>query len=53
MTSEPNYAAPSNQCLQHAVKITNTMEDRPIMMDYWTNSHDKNVLVGAACKGRW
>lgn len=45
MTSEPNYAAPSNQCLQHAVKIA-IVEDRPIMMDYWTNSHDKNVLIG-------
>ena len=45
MTSEPNDAAPSNQCLQHAVKIA-IVEDRPIMMDYWTNSHDKNVLIG-------
>lgn len=45
MTSEPNYAPPSNQCLQHAVKIA-IVEDRPIMMDYWTNSHDKNVLIG-------
>lgn len=45
MTSETNYAAPSNQCLQHAVKIA-IVEDRPIMMDYWTNSHDKNVLIG-------
>jgi hypothetical protein len=45
MTSETNYSAPSNQCLQHAVKIA-IVEDRPIMMDYWTNSHDKNVLIG-------
>ncbi len=45
MTSETNYAAPSHQCLQHAVKIA-IVEDRPIMMDYWTNSHDKNVLIG-------
>ena len=45
MTSETNYSAPSNQCLQHAVKIA-IVEDRPIMMDYWTNSQDKNVLIG-------
>ena len=45
MTSETNYSAPSNTCLQHAVKIA-IVEDRPIMMDYWTNSHDKNVLIG-------
>ena len=45
MTSETNYSAPSNTCLQHAVKIA-IVEDRPVMMDYWTNSHDKNVLIG-------
>jgi len=45
MTSETTYSAPSNTCLQHAVKIA-IVEDRPIMMDYWTNSHDKNVLIG-------
>ena len=45
MTSETNYSAPSNTCLQHAVKIA-IVEDRPIMMDYWTNSHDNNVLIG-------
>ena len=45
MTSETNYSAPNNTCLQHAVKIA-IVEDRPIMMDYWTNSHDKNVLIG-------
>ena len=45
MTSETNYSAPSNTCLQHAVKIA-IVEDHPVMMDYWTNSHDKNVLIG-------
>jgi|TARA_B110000114_G_C14816673_1_gene286938 hypothetical protein len=50
MTHEINYSAPSNQCLQHAVKIA-IVEDRPIMMDYWTNSHDKNVLIGVKENG--
>ena len=45
MTSESQYSAPSNQCLQHAVKIS-IVEDRPIMMDYWTSSVDKSVLIG-------
>ena len=45
MTSERNYSAPTNTCLQQSVKIA-IVEDRPIMMDYWTNSHDKNVLIG-------
>ena len=45
MTSETQYSAPSNQCLQHAVKIS-IVEDRPIMMDYWTSSVDKSVLIG-------
>ena len=50
MTSETTYSAPSNTCLQHAVKIA-MVEDRPIMMDYWTNSHDKNVLIGVKDDG--
>ena len=29
---------PSNQCLQHCVKIAIT-EDKPIMLDYFTLSH--------------
>ena len=45
MSNETQYSAPSNQCLQHAVKIA-IVEDRPIMMDYWTSSVDKSVLIG-------
>ena len=45
MSNESQYSAPSNQCLQHAVKIA-IVEDRPIMMDYWTSSVDKSVLIG-------
>ena len=44
MSNETQYSAPSNQCLQHAVKIA-IVEDRPIMMDYWTSSVDKSVLI--------
>jgi len=45
MSTETQYSAPSSQCLQHAVKIA-IVEDRPIMMDYWTSSVDKSVLIG-------
>jgi hypothetical protein len=50
MSSEQNYSAPSNTCLQHAVKIA-IVEDRPIMMDYWTNSRDRSVLIGVKNDG--
>lgn len=43
--SESQYSAPSSACLQHACKIA-VVEDRPMMMDYWTSSLEKNVLIG-------
>ena len=39
------YPSPSTECLQHACKLA-IVDDRPIMMDYWTSSHDNNVLIG-------
>jgi len=39
------YRLPENNTLQHAVKLS-IVEDKPIMMDYWTNSLDKTVLIG-------
>ena len=50
MASESQYAAPSNQCLQHACKIA-VVEDRPIMLDYWTSSQEKQVLIGVKDNG--
>ena len=42
----PNgYRLPENNTLQHAAKLS-IVEDKPIMMDYWTNSLDKSVLIG-------
>lgn len=43
--TETQYTSPSNQCLQHAVKIA-VVDDKPIMLDYWTNSQDNKVLIG-------
>lgn len=39
------YRLPENNTLQHAAKLA-IVEDKPIMMDYWTNSIDKTVLIG-------
>ena len=39
------YKSPSNDCLQHCAKLA-VVEDKPIMLDYWTDSQDKNCLIG-------
>jgi hypothetical protein len=39
------YRLPENNTLQHAAKLS-IVEDKPIMLDYWTNSLDKSVLIG-------
>ena len=44
-TTENEYRLPENTTLQHAVKLS-IVEDKPIMMDYWTNSLEKTVLIG-------
>ena len=45
-TSEvSNYRLPSDVTLRHAAKLS-IVEDKPIMLDYWTNSLDKSVLIG-------
>jgi hypothetical protein len=44
-TQSSGYRLPENNTLQHAVKLS-IVEDKPVMMDYWTNSLDKSVLIG-------
>ena len=44
-TQSSNYRLPTNTTLQHASKLA-IVEDRPIMLDYWTGSCDKEVLIG-------
>ena len=48
--TETQYTSPSNQCLQHVVKIA-VVDDKPIMLDYWTNSQDNKVLIGVRENG--
>lgn len=45
-TTTPNgYRLPEVATLQHVAKLS-IVEDKPIMLDYWTNSLDKTVLIG-------
>lgn len=45
-----NYRLPSDTTLQHASKLS-IVEDKPIMLDYWTASVDKKALVGVRESG--
>ncbi len=45
-----NYRLPSDVTLQHASKLA-IVEDKPIMLDYWTASLDKKALVGVRESG--
>ena len=45
LTTPNGYRLPDNTTLQHAAKLA-MVEDKPIMLDYWTNSLDKTVLIG-------
>ena len=45
-----NYRLPSDVTLKHAAKLA-IVEDKPIVLDYWTASLDKKALVGAKESG--
>jgi len=49
-TNNSNYRLPSDTTLQHASKLA-IVEDKPIMLDYWTSSVDKKALVGVRESG--
>jgi len=40
-----SYRLPSTLCMNHAIKLA-IVEDKPIMLDYWTSSLDKTVVIG-------
>ena len=48
--NKSNYSLPSSQTLLHAAKLA-VLEDKPIMLDYWTNSQDNKVLIGVRENG--
>lgn len=43
--STTSVRLPETNTLQHAAKLA-IVEDKPIMMDYWTNSLEKTVIIG-------
>jgi hypothetical protein len=45
-----NYTLPSDVTLKHASKLA-IVEDKPIMLDYWTASLDKKALIGVRESG--
>ena len=45
-----NYRLPSEVTLKHAAKLS-IVDDKPIMLDYWTASLDKKALIGARDNG--
>jgi len=45
-----NYRLPSETTLKHAAKLA-VVEDKPIMLDYWTSSLDKKSLIGVKDSG--
>ena len=44
-TEKTNYRLPSNLALQHIAKLS-IVNDKPIMLDYWTKSLDKEIIIG-------
>ena len=40
-----SYRLPTQKCIEHAMKLA-IVQDKPIMMDYWTCSLDKKALIG-------
>ena len=45
MSEEEQFQLPPNSIWPHISKIAIT-EDKPIMLDYWVDSLEKNVLIG-------
>lgn len=50
LTANTSYKLPSDITLQHASKLS-IVEDKPIMLDYWTASLDKKALIGVRDNG--
>ena len=44
-SSSSNYSLPHNTTLKHVAKLA-IVEDKPILLDYWTSSLDKEVIIG-------
>ena len=49
-TNESKYTIPSVSALQHASKKAIT-DDKPILLDYWAQSCDNNIIIGVRENG--
>jgi hypothetical protein len=45
-TQQNSIRLPSDATLRHAVKLS-IADDKPIQLDYWTDSLEKKALIGA------
>ena len=45
LNAESASRVPSYPCFQHATKLA-ILEDKPIILDYWTSSLEKTCLIG-------
>ena len=45
-TNNSNYRLPNEATLKNAAKLA-IVEDKPILLDYWTGSLEKTALIGA------
>ena len=43
--SKASYKLPPPALWEHLAKLS-IVDDKPIMLDYWTDSLDRNVLIG-------
>jgi len=50
VATQDSYRLPSEITLKHAAKLS-IVEDKPIMLDYWSASLDKKALVGVKENG--
>ena len=48
--TDNSYRLPEHNTMQHAMKLA-IVEDKPIMLDYWTGSIEKSVLIGVKDDG--
>ena len=44
-TETEGYRLPNATTLTHAAKLS-IVEDKPLLLDYWTNSLEKTALIG-------
>ena len=44
-TTNANYRLPTNLTMQHITKLS-IVNDKPIMLDYWTKSLENTIIIG-------